>query len=162
MPNFQICHPLNYSSYDRPLCRDTDTLTTVLRYLSQASSKTAGTQSRTVFRTISRFFVLIVSAVCQGVGRHDQQQENKKLCKSRQCASRKEQATRLSYWGVLSGEVVLQQTFSPAMATVVKRERSSCFKHVAVWRLLTWRILSDDGMVFLVFLAEWYGMDPGT
>lgn len=39
--NFQIFCPSN--SYDRPLCRDINTLTTVLRYLSPASSKTKGT-----------------------------------------------------------------------------------------------------------------------
>lgn len=62
MPGFQTCcsHSTHNSSYDRPLCRDTNTLSTVL--------------------LVGFVTILSVSAVCQGIIHHDQQQENKDSC----------------------------------------------------------------------------------
>ncbi len=52
---FQNLLPPQIIRYSRPLCRDTKTLTTVLRYLSQALSKTAETHFRPVCRTSYSF-----------------------------------------------------------------------------------------------------------
>lgn len=80
--NFHLAAPQTNPKHDRPLRRDINTLATVLRYLSQASSKTAGARSRTVCRTISGWvfslwkqFIRAWNATTSNSGREEREKE---------------------------------------------------------------------------------------
>lgn len=156
-----ICCLSNNSRYARPLCRDTNTLANVLRYLSQASRKTIETQCRQVCRTISRFFSFFLyecslsgrgspwPAAAAAAAEYD-------ICVQVGSAQAEKQATGVWYRRISSGEFVLQQPFYPVMATVIKSEvklfQTHCGPAASVWLCdVFWVLMS----LFSCFFLSW-------
>lgn len=98
----------------------------------------------------------------RSLNRHDQQQESKIAVLRVGSAQAEKTSYKSLILSIPSGEVTLQQTLYPVMATVKLRERSCCFKHIVVWQFVFFFFIKIDAFFGGFLQVERYDMDSGV